>query len=102
MVRFLPSAQTMHTSTIVGTLVYMAPEYAKGVVSPAADVYGLGVVSYHCSGTTRLTPLPPGAVRTVAGTFSAGGRGGDGPGEWRVNPIHTIGNSLKQQKPVKA
>ncbi len=43
-VRFLPSSQTMHTTTIVGTLVYMAPEYAKGMVSPAADVYGLGVV----------------------------------------------------------
>ena len=35
---------TANTGTVVGTLVYMAPEYLMGVISPAADVYALGVV----------------------------------------------------------
>lgn len=44
-VRFLPSPLTTHTTTVVGTLVYMAPEYSKGgLISPAADVFSFGVV----------------------------------------------------------
>ena len=35
---------TTSTQTIVGTRIYMAPEYCTGLVSPAADVYSLGVV----------------------------------------------------------
>ena len=42
-------SSTAATQRIVGTRVYMAPEYCTGLVSPAADVYSLGVVSrlYH-------------------------------------------------------
>ena len=43
-VRFLPSAQTTMTTTVVGTLIYMAPEYTKGSITPAADIYAFGVV----------------------------------------------------------
>lgn len=38
-------SSTAATQRIVGTRVYMAPEYCTGLVSPAADVYSLGVVS---------------------------------------------------------
>ena len=49
MVRFLPSPLTTHTTTVVGTLVYMAPEYSKGgLISPAADVFSFGVVRGEC------------------------------------------------------
>ena len=37
-------SSTANTQTIVGTRVYMAPEYCTGVISPAADVYSFGVV----------------------------------------------------------
>lgn len=36
---------TVVTQRIVGTRVYMSPEYCTGLVSPSADVYSLGVVS---------------------------------------------------------
>ena len=46
--RLLPSQQeqdVVHTATIVGTRVYMAPEATHGNITIAADVYALGVVS---------------------------------------------------------
>ncbi|GLY06242.1 MULTISPECIES: serine/threonine-protein kinase [Actinoplanes] len=37
------------TDHVVGTVVYIAPEQvAKREVTPAADLYSLGVVAYHC------------------------------------------------------
>ena len=45
--RILPNPQASSvamTTTVVGTLVYMAPEYSKGTVTTAADVYAFGVV----------------------------------------------------------
>ena len=44
------------TQTIVGTRVYMAPEYCTGVVSPAADVYSYGVVSKRTKTTENYFP----------------------------------------------
>ena len=45
--RSLPtSAHTsVHTTTVVGTRVYMSDEFSKGTISPAADTYAFGVVS---------------------------------------------------------
>jgi interleukin-1 receptor-associated kinase 4 len=40
-------SSTVSTQRIIGTRVYMAPEYCTGVVSPAADVYSLGIVMYE-------------------------------------------------------
>ena len=37
-------SKSASTETIVGTLIYMAPEYCNGLISPAADMYSLGVV----------------------------------------------------------
>lgn len=45
---------TAATQRIVGTRVYMAPEYCTGLVSPAADVYSLGIVN-HCHGNRMIT-----------------------------------------------
>ncbi|GAA2699113.1 serine/threonine-protein kinase [Actinoplanes palleronii] len=42
-------------SNVIGTACYMAPEQvAKATVGPAADLYALGAVAYHC-----LTGGPP-------------------------------------------
>lgn len=35
------------TTTIVGTLPYMAPEQLEGKSSPASDIYALGVIAYE-------------------------------------------------------
>ena len=47
--RSLPSSEhtSLHTSTVVGTRVYMAHEFSQGTISPATDTYALGVVSIH-------------------------------------------------------
>jgi serine/threonine-protein kinase len=51
-----------HTSVgeVVGTALYMAPEQiTQHQVSPATDVYALGVVTYHClAGYPPFTGLP--------------------------------------------
>ena len=36
---------TMHTSTVIGTSAYMAPEAFKGEISAKGDVFSFGVVS---------------------------------------------------------
>jgi tetratricopeptide (TPR) repeat protein len=36
-----------HTRTVAGTPAYMAPESMEGIVSPAADVFSLGVCFYE-------------------------------------------------------
>ncbi|MFH2201500.1 MAG: protein kinase [Elusimicrobiota bacterium] len=51
-----------HTRTVVGTPGYMPPEAAAGIISPAADVYALGVCFYEML-TGNIPPSPfPGGV----------------------------------------
>ena len=47
--RSLPTSEhtSLHTSTVVGTRVYMAHEFSQGTISPAADTFALGVVSTY-------------------------------------------------------
>ena len=44
--RSLPTTEhtSLHTTTVVGTGVYMAHEFSQGTISPAADTYAFGVV----------------------------------------------------------
>ena len=55
--RSLPSTEhtSVHTSTVVGTMAYMAHEFIQGTISPAADTYSLGVVSLSSPNFTVYT-----------------------------------------------
>lgn len=43
------AARVTRTGALVGTPAYLAPERAAGdIATPAADLYALGIVAYHC------------------------------------------------------
>lgn len=53
--------------TVVGTAYYLSPEQAAGrAVSPASDVYSLGVVAHECLAGTRPFPGNDAAVIAAA------------------------------------
>ncbi|WP_255280305.1 serine/threonine-protein kinase [Actinomadura madurae] len=53
--RRLAAASQTQTGMVMGTAHYISPEQAQGLkLSPAADLYSLGVVAYEC-----LTGAPP-------------------------------------------
>jgi len=57
-----PLARTGETGLVIGTAYYLSPEQAAGrKVTPASDVYALGVVAYECLAGRRpflgSTPL---------------------------------------------
>ncbi|WP_260615749.1 serine/threonine-protein kinase [Microbispora sp. KK1-11] len=58
--RALEAAPLTATGTILGTAQYVSPEQASGAtLSPASDVYSLGVVAYEC-----LAGRPPFTAET--------------------------------------
>ncbi|MBT2207080.1 serine/threonine-protein kinase [Actinomadura sp. NEAU-AAG7] len=58
--RRLEAASQTATGMVMGTAHYISPEQASGQpISPAADLYSLGVVAYEC-----LTGMPPFDGRT--------------------------------------
>ena len=49
--------------TVVGTILYMAPEQARGATSKSSDVFSLGGLLYAYLTERHPTPIPYGATR---------------------------------------
>ena len=62
--RAVDSAPVTQTGMVVGTAAYLSPEQASGKpVTPASDIYALGVVAYEClSGRRPFDEAAPVAV----------------------------------------
>lgn len=66
--RICDSVSATHSTGVVGTPLYMAPEVADGVVAtPAADIYSLGVVLYELlCGVTPFVGSPLALIKAHA------------------------------------
>lgn len=63
--RAVDAAPVTQTGLLVGTASYLSPEQASGLpVTPASDIYSLGVVGYECLAGSR--PFTGDAAMTVA------------------------------------
>ena len=62
--RAVDSAPVTQTGLVVGTAAYLSPEQAAGKpITPASDIYALGVVAYEClSGHRPFDDVSPVAV----------------------------------------
>ena len=45
--KLIGSTASLATSTLLGTVAYMSPEQFQGLVSPASDIYMLGIILYQ-------------------------------------------------------
>jgi len=63
--RAIDAAPVTQTGMVVGTAAYLSPEQAAGrPLTPASDIYGLGVVTYECLSGRR--PFDDGSPVAVA------------------------------------
>ena len=63
--RAVDAAPVTQTGMVVGTAAYLSPEQAAGrPITPASDIYGLGVVTYEC--LTGRRPFDDGSPVAVA------------------------------------
>src|SRR5437764_724214 len=63
--RAIDAAPVTQTGMVVGTAAYLSPEQAEGKpITPASDIYALGVVTYECLSGQR--PFDDGSPVAVA------------------------------------
>ena len=63
--RAVDAAPVTQTGMVVGTAAYLSPEQAAGKpVTPASDIYALGVVTYECLAASR--PFDDGSPVAIA------------------------------------
>jgi len=61
-----PTTSNMKSTTVVGTIGYMAPEQLEGKPTVASDIYALGVISYELvTGRLPFNPDSPFQLREL-------------------------------------
>ncbi|CAA6667477.1 unnamed protein product [Spirodela intermedia] len=94
------------TRHIVGTVGYMAPEYAEhGFISPSIDVYSFGVVMMELVTGRDAATAAPGGEESFAAALTSflGGGGGDPPEEMRsfVLAMARLVNTCLEDDPAR-